>query len=88
MKYILMRCRSKQSVASSVAASSVAALVASTQFLWSMVWEEGLSKFVLFYFSGMQIMTEISHPGLVLKLANDISAGMGLDFWDTVLGKL
>ena len=26
--------------------------------------------------------------GPLLKLANDISAGMGLDFWAIVLGKL
>ena len=78
MKYLLMKCHKKQSVA-----SSVAALVASNQFLWSMVWKEGQNNFLL-----LQMLTEISHLGLVLKLANDISAGMGLDFWATVLGKL
>ncbi len=84
MKYLLMTCRKKQSVVSSV----LPAALALDQFLWSMHQEERLSKFCLFCLSGMQMMTQISHLGLVLKLANDISAGMGLDFWATVLGKL
>ncbi len=82
MKYLLMRGRNKQSLA-----LSVAALVASTQFLWGSVWEEGLSESE-FCLPGMQMMTAISHLSLILKLANDISAAMGLDFWATVLGKL
>lgn len=49
--------------------------------------EEDLSKFELFCFSSMQTWTEIAHVGLILKLANDISAGLGLDFWATVLGE-
>lgn len=63
-------------------------MLAIHQFLWSMDRDEGLSKFDLFYFFGLQMMTQISHLGLVLKLANDISAGIGLDFWATVLSKI
>ncbi|KAL0033665.1 hypothetical protein WJX79_010885 [Trebouxia sp. C0005] len=81
LKYLLTTCRRTQP-----AAPSIAALVASTQFLCSMAPEEDLSKFELFCFSSMQTWTEIAHVGLILKLANDISAGLGLDFWATVLG--
>lgn len=83
MKYLLMTCPGKQSFK-----SLAAALLASSQFLGSMDRQEGLSKFMLFCLSGIQMMAQISHLGLVLKLANDISAGMGLHFWATVLGKL
>ncbi|KAL0047030.1 hypothetical protein WJX82_004537 [Trebouxia sp. C0006] len=86
MMMMLMTCRKKQSVVSSFVSSVLPVALALDQFLWSMHQEKCLSKLLLFCLSGMQMMTQISHLGLLLKLANDISAGMGLDFWATVLG--
>lgn len=69
-------------------ASSLAALAAILHFLYSMGWEHTLGRFGLISSSRLQKITEIAYLGLVLKLANDIGDGLGLEFWGTIFGEL
>ena len=82
LKYMLLMCYVKEPFA-----SSLATLAAVIHYLHSVGLEQILGRYGLVSSFRLQKLTEIAYVGLILKLASDIDAGMGLNFWATSFGK-
>ena len=69
------------------AATVLAYLAAGIHFAHSVGLEEKLCRYgITISPARLHRLTKIAYPALMLKLANEVSAGMGLNFWATILG--